>query len=134
MPLVRVDFTHGRPAEFRKTISDTLCDLVVSEFKAPEDDRFQIITEHPPGHVIADPNFGGVNRTADVIFIQVTMNFGRSIAQKKSFYKRVVDQLHERLGVRREDVFINLVEVEKENRSFGNGLAQYADQEMKYAS
>lgn len=36
------------------------------------------------------------------------------------------DPLHERLKLRRDDAFINLVEVKKENWSLGNGEAQYA--------
>jgi 4-oxalocrotonate tautomerase len=60
--------------------------------------------------------------------IQITLNEGRDVAKKKAFYKAVADGLHERLKLRREDVFINLVEVKKENWSFGNGEAQYAPQ------
>ncbi len=45
---------------------------------------------------------------------------------KKKFYRALADRLSAELGVRREDVFISLVEVKKENWSFGNGIAQYA--------
>jgi 4-oxalocrotonate tautomerase len=56
----------------------------------------------------------------------LTLNEGRTLDQKRAFYKAVADGLHQRLDVRREDVLINLVEVRKENWSFGNGEAQYA--------
>ncbi len=46
--------------------------------------------------------------------------------QKRAFYKAIADGLRERLSLRREDVFISLVEVSKENWSFGNGEAHYA--------
>jgi hypothetical protein len=46
---------------------------------------------------------------------------------KKAFYRRVAGDLSE-LGVRPQDVFINLVEVARENWSFGNGEMQYAPQ------
>ena len=62
----------------------------------------------------------------DFVFIQVTLNAGRTLDVKRAFYRAVADGLHERLGLRREDVFISLVEVPKENWSFGNGEAQYA--------
>ena len=94
--------------------------------KAPKDDRFQVITEHSAGGLVFDPNYLGIERSKDCIFIQVTMNEGRTLEQKRSFYKFVADGLHERLKLRREDVLINLVEVKKENWSFGNGVAQYA--------
>jgi phenylpyruvate tautomerase PptA (4-oxalocrotonate tautomerase family) len=53
------------------------------------------------------------------------MNAGRTVEMKKAFFKRIADDLHDQLQVRREDVVINLVEVAKENWSFGGGIAQY---------
>ena len=94
--------------------------------KAPKDDRFQVIHEHSPESHIADENYLGIERTKDCVFIQLMLNAGRTVEQKKAFYKAVADGLHGRLGLRREDVFISLVEVAKENWSFGNGEAQYA--------
>jgi phenylpyruvate tautomerase PptA (4-oxalocrotonate tautomerase family) len=126
MPLARIDLVQGKSPEYRRMIGDVVYEAVVSELKAPEGDRFQVITEHPAGDLIADPRYLGINRTADVVFIQVTMNVGRTLEQKKAFYKKIADGLHERLGLRREDVLINLVEVAKENWSFGNAIAQYA--------
>jgi phenylpyruvate tautomerase PptA (4-oxalocrotonate tautomerase family) len=126
MPLARIDLVQGKSPEYRRMIGDVVYEAVVSELKAPEGDRFQVITEHPAGDLIADPRYLGINRTADVVFIQVTMNVGRTLEQKKAFYKKIADGLHERLELRREDVLINLVEVAKENWSFGNGIAQYA--------
>ena len=94
--------------------------------KAPKDDRFQVIQEHAPENHTADENYLGIKRTKECVFIQLTLNAGRTVEQKKGFYKAVADTLHARLGLRREDVFISLVEVAKENWSFGNGEAQYA--------
>jgi phenylpyruvate tautomerase PptA (4-oxalocrotonate tautomerase family) len=73
-----------------------------------------------------DPTYLGIERSPDCIVIQVTLNDGRSVEQKRAFYKAVADGLHQRLNLHREDVFINLVEVRKENWSFGNGEAQSA--------
>jgi len=126
MPLARIDLVQGKSPEYRRMIGDVVYEAVVSELKAPEGDRFQVITEHPAGDLIADPRYLGINRTTDVVFIQVMMNVGRTLEQKKAVYKKIADGLHERLGLRREDVLINLVEVAKENWSFGNGIAQYA--------
>jgi 4-oxalocrotonate tautomerase len=92
----------------------------------PEDDKFMVISEHAPGDLIVDPDYLGIHRTADAVVIQVTLNEGRTVAVKQDFYRAVADGLHERIGLRREDVFISLVEVKKENWSFGNGEAQYA--------
>jgi phenylpyruvate tautomerase PptA (4-oxalocrotonate tautomerase family) len=74
---------------------------------------------------VADSYLGN-HYTRDIILMQITMNAGRSVEMKKAFFKRIADDLHDQLKVRREDVVINLVEVAKENWSFGGGIAQYA--------
>jgi len=127
MPLAHIDLIAGKSADYRRTIADVVYEGVIGPLKAPEGDRFQVITEHPDNGLIADPSYLGIQRTKDCVFIQVTMNEGRTIEQKKAFFKHVADGLHQRLGLRREDVLINLVEVRKENWSFGNGIAQYAE-------
>jgi 4-oxalocrotonate tautomerase len=126
MPLARIDLVEGKSIEYRRTIGDVVYEAIVSALGAPKDDRFQIITEHPAADLIIDPTYLGIQRTPDCVVIQLTLNAGRTLEQKQAFYKQVADGLHERLGLRREDVFIGLVEVMKENWSFGNGVAQYA--------
>ncbi len=127
MPLARIDLVQGMSAEHRRAVGDIVYEAMVEVLKAPTNDRFQVVTEHPVDAIIADENYLGVRRTQECIFIQLTLNAGRTVEQKKAFYKAVADALHVRLGLRREDVFINLVEVQKENWSFGNGMAQYAE-------
>ncbi len=126
MPLVRIDLIEGKPAAYRRTIGDVIYDAMRQTINVPEGDRFQVITEHAAADFIFDPNYLGIARTPDCIFIQVTLNKGRTTELKKAFYQAIADGLHERIHLRREDVVINLVEVDKENWSFGHGLAQYA--------
>ena len=126
MPFARIDIVRGKSADYKRTIADVVYEAMLDTLKAPANDRFQVIAEHAPESHIADDRYLGIKRTQDCVFIQLTLNAGRSLDQKKGFYKAVADGLHERLGLRREDVFINLVEVAKENWSFGNGVAQYA--------
>jgi phenylpyruvate tautomerase PptA (4-oxalocrotonate tautomerase family) len=126
MPLVRIDLAAGKPADYRRGIGDVVYDAMRATIDVPEDDRFQVITEHPPGELVIDPGYMGIARTADCVVIQITMSEGRSVDKKRAFFKAIADGLHERLGLRREDAFIQLVEVKKENWSFGNGVAQYA--------
>lgn len=126
MPFVRIDLIEGKSADYRKTIGDVVYDAMRSTIDVPENDRFQLITEHKPENFIYDPTYLGVSRTKECVFIQVTLNTGRTVEKKRAFYKAIADGLHEKLKMRREDVFIGLVEVGKENWSFGNGLAQYA--------
>ena len=124
MPLVRIDLREGKPADYRAAIGEVIYDALLS-IGVPQNDRFQIITEHPKSGLIFDPGYLGVERSEALVMIQITLNEGRSLELKKRLYKSIADQLHSRLSIRREDVFINLVEVKKENWSFGNGEAQY---------
>jgi 4-oxalocrotonate tautomerase len=126
MPLARIDLSAGKPPEYRAALGEVVYDAIVSALNAPEHDRFQIITEHPPGAIVYDPSYVGIERSPDVVFVTLTLNEGRTLDQKKAFYKAVADGFHERVGLRREDVLISLIEVKKENWSFGNGIAQYA--------
>lgn len=126
MPLARIDIPVGKSADYGKTVGGVVYDTMVSVLNVPQNDRFQVIGEHQVGTgLIADPNYLGVNRSENVLFVQLTLNEGRSVEAKQAFYKALADGLNARLGLRREDLVINLVEVKKENWSFGNGIAQY---------
>lgn len=126
MPLVRIDLPQGKSPEYRHSVGDVVYEAMRTTLNVPENDRFQVITEHAPGGLVIDPTYLGIARSGDALMIQMTLNAGRSVELKKAFYKAVADGLHERVGLRREDVLIQLVEVPKENWSFGNGEAQYA--------
>ncbi len=127
MPLVRIDLIEGKSVEYRSGIGEVVYDAMREAMNVPKDDRFMVITEHPPEGFVADPSYLGIQRSKDCVFIQLTLNGGRTLEQKRAFYKMLADGLHQRLKLRREDVFISLVEVSKENWSFGNGEAQYMD-------
>jgi phenylpyruvate tautomerase PptA (4-oxalocrotonate tautomerase family) len=126
MPLVRIDLLKGKPPEYGVEIGHIVYKALVEVLKVPENDRFQIITEHFQGAMQIDRDYLGIHRTDDCIVLQITLNSGRTVEMKREFYKAVANGLHEKMKVRREDVLINLVEVPKENWSFGNGEAQYA--------
>ena len=126
MPLARVDLLKGRPAEYLQQIGQVVYRAMVETIGVPQNDRFMIINEHDPQTLQFDRSYLDIARTDDCVFLQVTLNQGRSVEMKRRFYKAIADGLHDALKLRREDVFINLVEVQKENWSFGNGEAQYA--------
>jgi 4-oxalocrotonate tautomerase len=125
MPLVRIDLIRGKTPQYRKTLGDIIYKAMIDVINVPENDKFQIITEHAPEELNLAESYLGNRYSNDVILIQVTLTSGRSIELKKTFYRRIVDDLHAQLKIRPEDVVINLVEVAKENWSFGRGIAQY---------
>ena len=126
MPLVRIDLATGKSADFRKTVGEIVYAAMTQVLNVPKDDKFQIITEHAPEDLNFAPEYLGINYSNDIIFIQITLNAGRTTDLKKAFFQRVAEDLHSRLGMRKEDVFVSLIEVARENWSFGNGIAQYA--------
>jgi Tautomerase enzyme. len=126
MPLVRIDLPRGKSPEYRRGLGDVVYEAMIQTINVPVNDRFVILTEHAPESLILDRTYLGIERSADCVVIQVFLNEGRTTELKKAFYRAVADGLNQRLGLRKQDVFINLVEVKKENWSFGNGEAQYA--------
>jgi len=125
MPFVRIDLLRGKDAAYRSKLGEAVYDAL-SSIGAPENDRFQVIAEHDPGALIFDRTYLDIDRGDDFVAIQITFNEGRTLEQKKALYKAIVKNMGDSVGMRPQDVFINLVEIKKENWSFGNGEAQYA--------
>ena len=125
MPLVRINLAKGTSPEFRRTVGDVIYDAMSTTLNVPKGDRFQLFCEYEPGAFSVDSSYLGIERSAGWLIIEITMNVGRSVEMKCALYRAIADGLRDRLGVRKEDVYINLVEVARENWSFGNGLAQY---------
>jgi phenylpyruvate tautomerase PptA (4-oxalocrotonate tautomerase family) len=125
MPLARVSLRRGKPATYRKAILEGVYQALRETFNVPEGDRFMILTEHDQGDFVYDPNYLGIQRSDDLVYIQLTISNTRPTAQKQELYRRIVAKLTADPGLRPEDIFINLVEVLPENWSFGNGVAQY---------
>ena len=126
MPLVRISLLAGKPESHKLKVSDAVHRALVETISIPAQDRFHIITEHANADFVFDQQYLNIHRTNDLVIIQITMSAGRTLEVRKSLYRRIADLLHQEAGMRKEDVFINLVETAKENWSFGNGEAQYA--------
>ena len=126
MPLVRIAYRKGRQKDLGSKVAAVIYRSMVDTMNVPEKDNFQLVTEHDSFELVYDPEYLGINRSEGIVIIQITLNEGRTIEMKKAFYREVTERLNKELRVRIEDVFINLVEVKKENWSFGSGVAQYA--------
>jgi phenylpyruvate tautomerase PptA (4-oxalocrotonate tautomerase family) len=126
MPLVRIALLKGKPASYRRRVGDAVHRALVETIDVPAKDRFQIITQHDAEDFVYDREFLGIERSRDLVIIQITLSAGRSLALKRALYRTIAERLASAVQLRREDVWINLVEVAKENWSFGNGVASYA--------
>lgn len=125
MPLVRIDLIEGKSTSYIKAIGNAIQQAMVEHLDVPVRDQFQVISEHAPDHLVYNPGYLNVERTDDIVFIQVTLSAGRTTEQKRAFYARLAELLQENPGVRPQDVTIHLVENTREDWSFGNGEAQY---------
>ena len=127
MPLVRIDISKTASRERVRDVGNAVYHAMIAVANVPQNDRFQVVTRHEPDEIIyPEEGYLGVRYSRDLIIIQVTWVGGRSTDVKKQFYRRVADEIHAKAGVRKDDVWINLVNDEREDWSFGNGDMQYA--------
>lgn len=127
MPLVRIDFIEGRSEADIAAISDAVHQALVSVAGVPERDRFQVITAHPPGRLVYNRGYLGIDRTDGIVIVQVFFSTGRTEDAKRALYSKVVSNISERTATRAQDVFITLSENTRADWSFGNGVAQYLE-------
>jgi phenylpyruvate tautomerase PptA (4-oxalocrotonate tautomerase family) len=126
MPFVRIDLSKKHPEGFAQQVGEIVYEMMTTHINVPKDDKFQVITKHDSQELIVPKSYLGIEYSEEIIFIQVTLNEGRTTELKKKFYKAICEGLVEKLKVRPQDIVINLIEVNKENWSFGNGEMQYA--------
>lgn len=126
MPLSRISLRRGKPAAYKQAVADGVYRAMRETFDVPDGDRFAVVSEHDEESFLYDANYLGIPRSDDLVIIQITANNTRTVDQKKALYARIAELLMESPGLRPEDVFVNVVEVRKENWSFGRGIAQYA--------
>lgn len=126
MPLARIDLRRGKSVEYRHAIMDQIYAALRETFEVPDEDRFMILTEHDTDDFSYSRRYLGIERSDDLVIIQITVSNTRTVEQKKALYRSLAGRLAVTPGIRPADIFINLIEVMKENWSFGNGDAQYA--------
>jgi 4-oxalocrotonate tautomerase len=126
MPLVRISLRKGKSADYKQAIGDGVYQAMLDTFDVPKEDRFIVISEHAASELQFSRTYLDIARSDDLVIIQITANNTRNLEQKKALFARIAELLSQGPGLRKEDIFINLVEVAKENWSFGNGIAQYA--------
>ena len=125
MPLVRITLARGRSVEDRRALAESVHQALVETAAVPADDFFCAVHEVPPEDLRFDPSYLGIARTREVVFIQIVLNLGRTVEVKRALYARIAEKLGQRPGLRHEDVLVNLIEVPRENWSFGNGQMSY---------
>jgi 4-oxalocrotonate tautomerase len=123
MPLVRITLSQECPLDKRRALADAVHRSLVETANVPRDDRFQVI-EAVTGDLVFSGSYLGLDHVGPMVFIQITLNLGRSLEVKQALYARLAEGASS-VGFRREDVIVSLIEVAKENWSFGGGVMSY---------
>ena len=126
MPLVEIFLRKGKSPDYIRSVADSVHEALVANANVPPDDRFQIVHQMDDTAVIAHPSYGGVTRSAGLIIVKITLNAGRTVDIKRNLYGDMAKRLERSADVRPDDLMVCLVEVTKENWSFGGGRATYA--------
>lgn len=124
MPLTQISMRKGKPEAERRAIMDGIYSAMQQTFGVPDDDRFMTVSEFGDSDFVHGYRYPDVDRSDDLVIIQITVSNNRSREQKLALYKAINEELGRRAGVRPDDIFINIVEVLPENWSFGRGKAQ----------
>jgi 4-oxalocrotonate tautomerase len=125
MPLLHISLRAGKPEAYRQAIFNSLYRAMREALNVPEDDQFMTISEHDAANFRYGNGYG-VARSADVVYIQITVFNTRTVEQKKALFRRTAELLGENPGIRPEDIFVVILDAAKENWSVGHGLAQFA--------
>ena len=126
MPFTQISLLKGKSLDYRRDLMEEVYLAMRDSINIPENDRFATITELEAGNFNNSGDYLGVSRSDDIVFIQITLNGGRTTDKKKALYATIAERLHANLGIRKEDVVISLLEISPEDWSLGNGEAQYA--------
>src|SRR6188508_1058253 len=120
MPLVRIELKRGKSAEYRRALTEGVYAAMREAIGIPENDRFIVVNEHDADNLSCDRHYLGIERSDDLVIVQITLRRGRSVEAKQALYRAIAEQFSRAPGVRPADVFVTLVENGPEDWSFGD--------------
>ena len=123
MPFTQISLRKGKPLDYRRDLMEEVYLAMRESINIPENDRFATLTELEDNNYNNSGDYLGISRSDDIVYIQITLNGGRTTDKKKALYAKIAERLNTKLGIRVEDVVISLLEVSPEDWSLGNGEA-----------
>ena len=127
MPFIRISLLRGKSPQYIRAISDGVHRALIDAYNAPADDRFHVVHQHERDEFVYDADYLGVHRTDDLVFIHIVAGNWRDTRTKQALYQAIADRLSENPGLRREDVMVILSPNQRDEWSFGNGVASYVN-------
>jgi phenylpyruvate tautomerase PptA (4-oxalocrotonate tautomerase family) len=125
MPFVRAfvpqDLSDDQVAAISRAIHTSLVETV----DVPANDRFQAITRQPANTLFYAPEYLGIEHGSKIVMMQIYLRKGRTLEKKQALFAALASSIGKTGAVAPKDVIITLVENEKEDWSFGDGIAQY---------
>ncbi len=130
MPLIQIHLIKGKTPKYIKAVCDGIHTALMTAWKIPHNDRFQLVSEYKKTHFHFDKTIWNVRRSNHVIAIYIT-SISRSVVMKKKLYHELVKILGKNPKVKKEDIFVTIVTVGREDWSFGKGIAQLTESTLK---
>src|ERR1700682_6185331 len=107
MPFVKVYLRQGKSSEYLLSVSDAIHEALVSTANVPVDDRFHVLHQLDDDALVAHPTYGGVNRSHDLIIVEITLNAGRTVEIKKNLYASLAARLQASVALRPDDLVVS---------------------------
>ncbi len=117
MALVRIDSSRPRPPEELRRWAVTVSATMQALLGVPPRENHIICAAHDAAMVMADPD-ASPDQLAQTVFIQITLNQGRTAELKTRFMAQLAQDLAQACGADPGRVHVNLVEVPPENWRF----------------
>ncbi len=115
MPLVEIHLIKGKPPQYIKAIADGVHQALEVIWGIPSNARFQLIQEYEEGHFYMDKEFWKIACFKDKAVIISVGTVERPLETKKLFYEELIRILEKNPGIRKENLFIQLVPNSEEN-------------------
>ena len=129
MPLVRIDLVEGRDPAAVRRLADVVQEVLEEVFAAPPRDRYQVINEHPSGHLVAAGHRARLRAHRRRVLVQVFQQ-GRSAGAEAGLYARLAQRLEADCGVAPTDLVVSVAANGREDWSFGLGRAQFLEGDL----
>jgi phenylpyruvate tautomerase PptA (4-oxalocrotonate tautomerase family) len=128
MPFVKIALLKGKTPAQLKAIADGVHQALVDTYSMPPNDRFQVIEQYEAGTFFYDRQYLDIERTDDVVFIHILASRWRDTPMKQALYYAIAQRLSADCGMRAQDIQVFISNNDRQDWSFGNGVASYVEQ------
>ena len=128
MPLITINVAEGMTEKSIDHLQKAIHACFVRAWGIPENGGFYVINEYKKSRMRINRNMWGIQRSDQPpLLLQITSS-PRSKELKLELFRVLAEEL-EKQGIRKEDLFISISPTQREDWSFGNGVAQLLQEE-----